>query len=284
MCSRNSFRLSIKFQTGLSLIELMIGLLVGTIVVAGGVSIFTGSARNTTENVKVSQLNQDLRIMMDVMVQEIRRAGHISVDLISGEPGLIISNESGFLNAMRANPFDEINIEQSGACITFLYDKTSTSTSPGTVDNADRMGFKLVSDALQMRRFSTALACATSNASTRWESITSPEVVITDLAFTLESILLNLTLKKAYPNAAVVSCNNPSPHEHDQCIPVSGVATNLSNFNTLGDECLAIRKVTIKLNGNLKDDPAIKQTIDETVKVRNDKYGVISSLAPLTCS
>ncbi|MGZ8934443.1 MAG: prepilin-type N-terminal cleavage/methylation domain-containing protein [Methylobacter sp.] len=46
-----------KQQTGVTLIELLIGLLVGLIVVAGGISVFVTSVKGQTDNIKLSRLN-----------------------------------------------------------------------------------------------------------------------------------------------------------------------------------------------------------------------------------
>lgn len=65
-------------QVGVTLIELMIGLLVGMIVVAGGFQVFTTSIKGQTDNQQLSRLNQDMRAMMDIMVRDIRRAGFVT--------------------------------------------------------------------------------------------------------------------------------------------------------------------------------------------------------------
>ena len=64
-----------KQQAGVTLVELMIGLLVGLIVVAAGTNIFSTSIRGQTDNINLTRLNQDMRAMMDIMVRDIRRAG-----------------------------------------------------------------------------------------------------------------------------------------------------------------------------------------------------------------
>ncbi len=68
----------IKKHTGLSLIELLIGIIVGIIVMAGAIKTFTGSSKSGSDNIKINELNQDLRSMMDIMTSEIRRAGFVT--------------------------------------------------------------------------------------------------------------------------------------------------------------------------------------------------------------
>ena len=69
-----------KQQAGVTLVELMIGLLVGLIVIAAGMNIFTTSIRGQTDNINLTRLNQDMRTMMDIMARDIRRAGFVTSD------------------------------------------------------------------------------------------------------------------------------------------------------------------------------------------------------------
>ncbi len=243
----------IKRQIGLSLIELMIGLLVGAIVVAGALKTFTGSAKNSKDTLDVTALNQDLRAMMDIMVRDIRRAGYVASPAIT--------DTTAFLTTIRHNPFANINIESNGSCITYLYNKDSVN--PNNVEDSERLGFKKVKDTtfsppktvLRMRRSSSDLAC---NSGT-WESITSSAVEVTDVTFTLEEIALNVSRKQSNPTGAVET----------HC--------------TVGDKCLFMRNVTIRLSGALNDDATVMQTLTETVRVRNDYYCTIGSLNPRVC-
>lgn len=252
----------IKCQRGLSLIELLIGILIGTIVVAGGIKLFTGSVKDNRDHIRLNMLNQDLRIMMDVMVREIRRAG------FTANP--MVNNEAAFLNTLRHNPFAPINIEniatKTNACITFMYNKDLLN--PDTVAEAERFGFKLATDTtfsptknvIRMRRTGTALACGNGT----WESITSPDVEITDLSFDLKETALNVSERKKPSHSIITGCN-------------------------VGDECLYIRTINISLTGKLislagnkvlDKDHQLTQTLNETVRVRNDHYCHIVSLTP----
>ncbi|MEQ1636625.1 MAG: prepilin-type N-terminal cleavage/methylation domain-containing protein [Methylococcales bacterium] len=237
-----------KRQAGLSLVELMIGLLVGAVVVAGALKVFTGSAKNSTDNINVSMLNQDLRVMMDIMARDIRRAGYMLAPAVTMTiPFSPTSTDaSAFLNKIRYNPYVNIATENSGSCITYLYNKTPPN--PAGVKTSERLGFKLDGNVLRMRRTATSLACGSGN----WESITSPEVVITQLQFSLQETLLNIF--------------NPA-----------------STAVIVGDQYLIIRNVIISLTGALKDDAGVTQTLTETVRVRNNQYCKIGGIAPRTC-
>lgn len=232
----------IKKALGLSLIELMVGLLVGTLVVAGGIKIFSTSVKNSSENIDLITLNQDLRTMLELMLHDIRRAGYVS-----SNPD---NDANGHLDDMlKNNPFAAIQLDNDASCIVYMYNKNANAAA---VENNERFGFKLATDnsfkppktVLRVRRSAPALAC---NSGT-WESITAPEVEITDLNFTLTETPLNVTHALNTPlNPILQICNS-------------------------GDKCSYVRELSITLSGRLKDEPSLNQSISGAVRIRNDQY------------
>jgi prepilin-type N-terminal cleavage/methylation domain-containing protein len=69
---------STKSQAGLTLIEMMIALLIGLIITAGVLTIFVSNIKSSTENTKMIRMNQQLRSTMNLMTDELRRAGYSS--------------------------------------------------------------------------------------------------------------------------------------------------------------------------------------------------------------
>lgn len=259
----------IKKQAGLSLIELLIGILIGMIVVAVAIKIFTGSAQNGQEMTQNNRLERDLRNMMDMMVREIKRAGYVNsaVDMV---------DPTTCLNSIKNNPYSKITIEATPiktnpypyGCITFMYNKDEKPV----IANNELMGFKLVLDTsfspdkpvLKMWKGGTPFTCNTGS----WETITSPEVEITNLNFELSESPVNVP----NPNSA----------------PPTPAACNSGNIQ------LIIRTVTITLSGVLRKNggnggsmPETEQTITDTVKIRNDMYchnGVKPATIPTQCN
>jgi len=78
---------------GVTLIEMLVGLLVGLVVVAAAGSIYISTFRGQTNNTKLVRLNQDLRAMMDIMARDIRRAGFVTSDPVTN------------FSALQSNPF-----------------------------------------------------------------------------------------------------------------------------------------------------------------------------------
>lgn len=62
-------------QRGLSLVELMVGITIGLIVVAGASVIVAGQLSDNRLLIAEAQVQQDLRATSDIIVRELRRAG-----------------------------------------------------------------------------------------------------------------------------------------------------------------------------------------------------------------
>lgn len=69
-------KLSNRNQQGVTLVELMVGLVVGLIVIGGSLAMFLSTLQSSNHTLTMSKLNQDLTAVMQLMVNEIRRAGY----------------------------------------------------------------------------------------------------------------------------------------------------------------------------------------------------------------
>jgi prepilin peptidase dependent protein B len=65
-----------KKQQGFTLVELMVGLVVGLIVIGGSLAMFLSTLQSSNHTLKMSKLNQNLTAVMQLMVNEVRRAGY----------------------------------------------------------------------------------------------------------------------------------------------------------------------------------------------------------------
>lgn len=273
--------LSSSRQTGVTLVELLIGMLVGLVVVAGGISVFTTSLRGQSDNIKLSRLNQDLRSMIDIMARDIRRAGFVTDDPVT------------YLASLKNNPFfdntttgatTELAVYDYASgndnCIVYAYN--ANNDKPPAVQDNERFGFRLDTNTgvLEMRRSgSTNEDCDDGD----WATITEPEVEITGLTFNLTSTTLNATSMAtdtdgdgcydgddANPTTASSSCASGT---YGNKLCDSGEACNTCTRDGSPDPaCLYVRNVTISLSGRLRDDPVMTQTLIEQVRIRNDKF------------
>jgi len=251
-----------KQQAGLTLVELMIGLLVGTIIIAGGLRVFTVVIRGQSDNVKLTRLNQDMRAMMDIMVRDIRRAGFVT------------SDPENYLSSLKNNPFfdattlgatTDIAVDDTGSCLVYSYNKDDGSPPVvGSVPSNERFGFMLSGVLLKMRKYgATNEDCGTGS---EWESISESEVEITVLKFMLTEKELNVTsmTKDVNPVDGIMDGDDNG----DGFCDVSEKCT----ICVTSESCLIVRNVAITLTGQLSTDPTIKQTITAFVRIRNDKF------------
>jgi len=268
-----------KQQAGLTLVELIIGLLVGTIIIAGGLRVFTVVIRGQSDNVKLTRLNQDMRAMMDIMVRDIRRAGFVTSD---PENNLSSLKNNPFFDAITPGATTDIAVHDTGRCLVYSYNKDDGSPpAVGSVPINERFGFMLSGVLLKMRRYgATNENC---NTGLEWESISEPEVEITVLDFTLTENPLNVT-------SMTTDTDGDGCYDGDDATPLipnpttcqsnlygnnlcdTGVVIEACNTCSSPDTCLYVRQVTITLTGRLRSDNTVTQTITQGVRVRNDKF------------
>lgn len=115
-------KFSNRYQQGVTLVELMVGLVVGLIVIGGSLAMFLSTFQSSNHTLKMSKLNQDLTAVMQLMVNEIRRAGY-SPDATA-----------------------ELDFDTAGNCFVYSY-WDLTAATPALKKKA----FKLVNGVLKMK-------------------------------------------------------------------------------------------------------------------------------------
>ena len=142
-------------QAGLTLIEMMIAMVLGLFVTAVIITVFSTSVRSSTENIKMIRLNQELRGVMTMMADELKRAGY------SANP-----SESAFM--------DDLNF--TSTCSRYSYD----DDGDGVQDADERFGFRLNDSKVQWSRNATGTGCTGGT----WNSLTTLGIAsITTLDF-----------------------------------------------------------------------------------------------------
>jgi len=127
---RNPLQLRLR-QTGLSLIELMIAMVVGLILIAGVLSIFISSRQSYGINGAVAQIQENGRFALDFIRKDTRMAGYMGCAKSSAQ----VANE---LNspANTALPYNFTNgitgFEYTGTAPTNTYTIASENPSPVT--------------------------------------------------------------------------------------------------------------------------------------------------------
>jgi len=239
-------------QTGVTLVELMIGITVGLIVLAGVINVFVATVKSSSDSLKSSRLNQEIRASMSVISGDIRRAGYW-----------------GGATAGTTNPFmdstTKITIQSyggnAGACILFTYDLNAN----GSVDDDEYMGYRFDSTngEIDVKFDAVNAAGRTTNDATcntgSWEALTDSD-----------AITLSQTGATPFFSLTDAQCLNITDDPDTDCQPTSGSYV----APTSGDVVVWSQEVDISFTGSvpavLTGELATTKQITETIKVRNN--------------
>ncbi|WP_296756231.1 prepilin-type N-terminal cleavage/methylation domain-containing protein [Thioalkalivibrio sp.] len=100
-----------RLASGLTLVELMIGILIGMILMTAVTSVYIASIRSNTAVLTMAQLNHEVRSVAEVVANDIRRAGFDNVT-------------STRTLADLQNDYDRIEISSTGDCVRFGYNRS----------------------------------------------------------------------------------------------------------------------------------------------------------------
>lgn len=152
----NNFRTSHR-QGGFSLVELMVAMAAGLIIIGAAVMFTVSTMRSYSENILSARLTQELRAGMNLVVRELRRAGH---DSTSVSRVLTTSSASGF-TALTVEEDDE-------GCVAYTYDRQG---------DTEVRGFRLnpATGTLQLAAADDVTNPCTGDVD--WEDLTDPDVV-----------------------------------------------------------------------------------------------------------
>jgi len=123
-------------QQGLSIVELLVGIAVGLIVVAGASMLIATQLADNRRLLVETQVQQDLRAAADIITHELRRSG----STVATESFVWSSVNTG----ATTNPYASINPDSGvSSGIAYNYTRTTAATSPS--------GFRLSAGKLQTR-------------------------------------------------------------------------------------------------------------------------------------
>lgn len=145
-------------ERGFTLIELMISVVIGIIVTAAVISMFITTLISSTANLRMIRLNQNLRAVLSLMVQDIRRSGYLYGTTVaypaSGAP---VPGTTWDAGAGAYVPQPQIE---------FRYDLLNSGGGDYGLGTADNFGYQWQggTNPIEMK-----------NQSASWEPITDPE-------------------------------------------------------------------------------------------------------------
>ncbi len=253
-------------QAGFTLTELMIAVMLGMSVISsvlvGYLATYSGSV-NTLAN---SKLSQDMTTLMDVMINDIRRAGYSNNPAVATSPSSNTFSQVD-VTALEVYPAVDSNAQVStignGPCLVYSYD----ANRDGAVGTDELFGFRLNAGAVETRTFSDPAdpdnpdTCKT--ASNTWVKLTDPNfMTVTTLNFNLdESECLNTREPDLVDNDADGTVDEADEGDcYDLPLPIA----------TSGNITVETRQVEITLTANLTSDAFVHMSMLQNVTVRND--------------
>ncbi len=229
-------------QRGLGLIELMVGISVGLIVMAGASLMLTQQISEHRRLALETLVQQDLRATADLMLRELRRAGSWATP----QRGIWAPGPTGVADPI-ANPYaaTDPSTAQQANRVEYSYsratDRSSSTTAPAAANAEDnvmtssteRFGFRLQDGVMQFRL------------GDRWQPLTDGNTLL----ITAFNVSLNL---QSLPLAAF--CDSACPAGSATCPPR-----------------LLVRSFDITMTGHATHDARVIRSINLTSRVRNDQ-------------
>ena len=255
-----------QYQSGLTLVELLVSMVVGLVVLGGSIAVYLFIARSSMGTLDQMKLSQQLSALMSVMTNDIRRAGYWGNQTVAtfanptASPFNQIDNTQ--LEVHAANVQVAANSNAGGECIVYAYDMDDD----GIVDNGEIVGFRLNGTIAQMRLNGDTIANvrhdSCNDADDNWADLTDPAVISVDtLNFSLgSSSCLNTREPDVLDNDGANGVDDPAEADCYDQVPAAG--SGLVTVET--------RQITIALTGSLVGDAATRATLTQDVRVRNE--------------
>lgn len=175
-------------RRGLSIVELMVGIVVGMFVVAGALSMSAGNLDKSRRMLADVRFNQDLRAAVDLVTRDLRRSGYWGA-AITGTQAI------GATSATAQNPYAGATGSTAGG---FTYQFSRDAEENGTLDADEQFGFRIRDGALQMRGDADG-----------WTDVTDTKVMsVADDGLTITPQVTVLPLGHMCPRA----CNAGTPN------------------------------------------------------------------------
>ncbi|WP_018878764.1 prepilin-type N-terminal cleavage/methylation domain-containing protein [Thioalkalivibrio sp. ALE28] len=246
---------------GFTLVELMIGIVVGMIVIAAATALYLTVIQGSIYTTQEARLTQETRITLDLIANDIRRAGYSHPERIAEDPDEERIPANPFMEHamwLHAHDFDG----NSGTCIlvsfdpTFRYDPTTVTPAhdlSDLVNNGEQyvFGYRRNNDAVEM--LTGGLADTSTCEGGTWEPLTDPQTTqVNRLEF----------------DSSSSSCMKVNA-DGDTSGPVYGASPCSTLGNNDGDVFAESTRVTITLEAVHANDNATRINHSDTVSVRN---------------
>jgi type IV pilus assembly protein PilW len=232
-----------KFQRGLSLVELMVGITVGLIVVAAATLLVTSQLSDNRRLLLETQVQQDLRATADIITRELRRSGSSGTAEYYVASATLPPSFPASAGQPQPNPYQGLTVNTGPASnVEFRYKRNDSAVGP--------FGYQLVGGVIQ-----TNFSALQSG----WQDLTDSNVVVID----------QFVLTQDPWTPVKLPCPKP-------CLPAAGQPPDYC-YPSIG-----VRTLTVKIVAHSRTDATISRTIESKVRLRNDNL-TFNSPAATAC-
>jgi type IV pilus assembly protein PilW len=294
-------------EKGFTIMELMVGMAVGLLVLLAVTAVYITALRTSASTLDSSRLNQEMAAIMNIMANDIRRAGYwgggaINFQNAADNPFTAVETaaSAGDISALRVHSnggsgttYDDVTYDDDGfvsaasigSCITYTYDVNSNDL----LEDDEEFGFRwdgwpaggwadydnTTKQGLLLMRTSNnatgANGCLSSDGN--WLAVNDvDEVVITGLSFDLlGSACYNASEPDGTNNDAVAgdADKTTNPEEFD-CYAVAPTVMVAGPPVVEGNSTVESLQVLITLSAQLANDADVTFTLRQTVQIRNN--------------
>jgi len=211
-------------QRGFSLVELMIGLVLGLFIVAAATTLLVSRIREHRALLVESRLMQDLRTSADLVTRDLRRAGYWGkATAAMWQPGI-----SGIV----ANPYTALAPAAAASdAVSFRFSRDATEND--LVDGNEQFGFRLHKGVIEMLLGGGS-----------WQAMTDRGTMFV-LAFSVTPSVQEIALQGA--------CEKPCPSGGNECMPrqqVRGLAVAITGRSVADNKVVRSVRSQVRLRND----------------------------------
>jgi prepilin peptidase dependent protein B len=245
-------------QRGFTLTELMIAIALGMSVISSVLLGYLATYSGSVSTLANSKLSQEMATLMNLMVEDIRRAGYsASVPDPTLNPFSNVASTALTVFTAAGGTQQAANAT-TGECILYSYDRDND----GTVDAEEMFGFRKNGAIVEIRTTGVVANAPTCGVGAQWTALTdSAFMTVTALNFSLAS-------SQCINNREPDGIDNGGAGGIDDAAEIN-CYTNAPTAGS-GNITTETRQVLITLTANLTGDTFVQMSMEQNVRVRND--------------
>jgi prepilin peptidase dependent protein B len=232
-----SSRMNMRPARGLSLVELLVGVVVGLFIVGGAAKMIVDNLHSNRRTLLETRVNQDLRVAADLVARDLRRSGFWQ------------NAASGLWNTTGAtptpNPHRAVSVGGTSdlGTITYSYSKDNDNT----LDTNEEYGYSVASGVLRYQAASGTI-----------QPVTDPN-----------------TLSIASDGFKIIGTER-RVELFSYCSCMTQAKCVAADFDVAGAyyatrPYTVVREYEVRIKGTSATDTSVTREIRETVRVRNDE-------------